>query len=66
MNDRPLEQTSQEDDLGYSLTYSIRKSDMFTNLGIVSANVTVNEFDANNSVQEEKSKVIELSNEVNP
>ena len=45
MNEIPIEQMSQEDKLGNSLTYSIRKSDIFTNGGIVSANVTVNEFD---------------------
>ena len=50
MNDRPTDQTSQEDEFGFSLTYSIRKSDMFTNICMDKSNITVNEFDAINSI----------------
>ena len=55
MNDKALEQT--DDELGQSLTYSIRKSDMFTNLVNLSAYATANE------PEEQPSGVQESSNE---
>ena len=53
MNDKAIDQT--DDELGQSLTYSIRKSDMFTNLISYSANITVNELEEQPPGAEESS-----------
>ena len=70
MNDKAIDQT--DDELGQSLTYSIRKSDMFTHLISYSANVTVNELEeqpsgveesSNEKQKNEKSTILKISNE---